>query len=103
MFVLIVQSPRGCHGFVRSYDPEKNDGYGALCCTDNEDYALKFENYDHANWFVNQSPRCRPLYEDGTPNRPLRNYAIEYVRYPLQMSIAEKIAKYAQVESISPQ
>lgn len=63
--------------FLRSFDFEANDGVGHGVFTRNVADAMEFETVRAATEFWQTSPKCRPLREDGEPNRPLTSSSIE--------------------------
>jgi hypothetical protein len=63
--------------YLRSYDPEAFDGRGDAGWTTNLDAAMVFPDSAAAFACWRQQPRCRPLREDGQPNRPLTAFTVE--------------------------
>lgn len=86
MFVLyvhrIVSTEESVNRFVRSYDPNAQDGYGEVELTADKLKAKQFSDSTSAFEFWRQQSTVRPLREDGEPNRPLTAYTVEIVRMP---------------------
>jgi len=57
--------------WIQEYNPEANKGVGHFISTDHVDKAIKFNKPDEALVFIKQQPKCKPLRDDGLPNRPL--------------------------------
>lgn len=56
--------------WIESFDLEAHEGRGRIVLTHDKKAALVM---DRAEWLAAymESPRCRPLRDDGAPNRPL--------------------------------
>lgn len=64
--------PTGFDGqYLRDFDFEAGDGVGLIDMTPDLQRAKQFADAAEAVAFRNRSPECRPLREDGLPNRPL--------------------------------
>jgi hypothetical protein len=65
--------------FLRSYDPDANDGYGNAVWTNRLSEALHFDDAIAAYDFYMAQSKVRPLRSDGHANRPLSAYTVEGV------------------------
>ena len=65
--------------FLLSFDFEAFDGEGNGDFTPRRECAMKFETAGHALEFIRCVPACKPIRDDGLPNRPLTstNWSIE--------------------------
>jgi hypothetical protein len=57
--------------YLAHYDPDANDGAGAVAWTHNIDEALQFADAGEAWECYRRPSRAKPLRLDGLPNRPL--------------------------------
>jgi hypothetical protein len=64
--------------WLKSFDPEAFDGRGDALFTDRPDLALRFETLGEAFELWRRQSRCRPLREDGEPNRPLTAFSVTF-------------------------
>lgn len=69
------RDPRGL--WLRSYDPEQNNGRGAAEWTDDPADALMFSSADEAYECWASTPKNKPLRDNGQPNRPLTAYTVQ--------------------------
>lgn len=63
--------------FLKTFDFEADGGRGHGTFTKNVEEAMEFETIREATEFWQTSPKCKPLREDGEPNRPLTSSSIE--------------------------
>lgn len=66
--------------FVRSFDHEAHDGRGSGEFTRYVHLAMKFDTIEDALKFYRRIPKCKPLRDDGNPNRPLTCMHAEVTR-----------------------
>lgn len=78
MAVVMIQHgsalgmPLPCDGqYLEFFDHEAFEGRGNIGLTPDIQRAKKFESMAEAHAFWSKSPECRPLRDDGRPNRPL--------------------------------
>lgn len=64
-------------GWLKSYDPDDEEGRGRFDVTDDRSKALLFADLPAAHALWTQPSTVRPLRADGQPNRPLTAYTIE--------------------------
>lgn len=57
--------------YLRDFDFEAGDGRGEVTMTTNIKKAKRFKNGMEAFQFYRRQPECKPIREDGEPNRPL--------------------------------
>lgn len=57
--------------YLYSFDFEAFDGRGSITMTAKLAEAKQFSDMAEALEFYHRSPECRPIREDGKPNRPL--------------------------------
>lgn len=57
--------------YLEDFDFEAHDGLGLITMTPRISEAKRFEDFGAAIAFWRTSPVCKPLREDGKPNRPL--------------------------------
>lgn len=57
--------------FVQDMDFEAGDGRGFLRHTPDPAKAKRFPDLQHVWDFLHTQPKCRPLREDGKPNKPM--------------------------------
>lgn len=57
--------------YLKSFDFEAHDGRGEITMTPNIGEAMKFSTFVEAWEFWHTVPKCKPLRDDGEPNRPL--------------------------------
>lgn len=57
--------------YLKDVDFEANDGRGEVEVCDDWREAKQFADAAEAMTFLKTSPKCRPIREDGKPNRPL--------------------------------
>lgn len=63
--------------WVKAYDPDANDGRGALATTDDPADARRFVAVGDAWDFYRQTSRVHPVrLTDGQPNRPLTAFSV---------------------------
>ena len=65
--------------YVKSYDPNANDGQGDATFTADINEALKFKDIMEAWRFAMQVPAKKPWRADGKPNRPITAFTLEYI------------------------
>lgn len=74
--------------YLKSYDPEANDGRGDATFTRNPTEAKVFDSLDKALECAFSQPKNRLFRFDGQPNCPLRAFHLEFVvaeqAWPLQ-------------------
>ncbi len=63
--------------FLKSFNFEFADGVGRGVFTSNVEDAMEFETVSAAAEFWKTVPKCRPIREDGEPNRPLTCSTVE--------------------------
>ena len=63
--------------YLAAYDPDANDGRGAVTWTPDWEQARLFDNHKDAFDFWRQQSKVLPIREDGKPNRPLTACSIE--------------------------
>jgi hypothetical protein len=64
--------------YLASYDPEGNDGNGAVIWTRDPAEAMTFANAEAATACYRAVPLNRPLRHDGKPNRPLTKFTVAF-------------------------
>jgi len=65
--------------YLRSYDPEADDGRGTWKWTGNKKLARVFANEMEAMECWRAVPKCHPVREtDGKPNRPLTQFNVTF-------------------------
>lgn len=57
--------------YLRDFDFEAGDGRGMIALTSDIKKAKRFRNGMDAFQFYQRTPQCKPIREDGKPNRPL--------------------------------
>lgn len=57
--------------FLKAFDFEAEGGRGMIDMTPDPEQAMRFDDVGAAIAFRNRSPECKPLRDDGLPNRPL--------------------------------
>jgi hypothetical protein len=57
--------------FLATFDFEAHGGIGEAGFTNDPAMALRFPDMNATMAFYKRSPACKPLREDGKPNRPL--------------------------------
>lgn len=62
--------------FVKSFDPDGNDGMGDLVLTEDVTKALQFDDAGAAFLLYQAQSKIRPLRPDGRPNKPLTAYTV---------------------------
>lgn len=65
--------------YLKAFDFEANGGQGAIILTSDLSKARVFADFAEAFEFYRRSPKCKPLREDGRPNRPLTAANWEFV------------------------
>lgn len=70
--------------WLMSFDPNGNDGFGAIVWTDMKEAAKVFDSTSDALEFWAQRSTVRPDRDDGRPNKPLTAYTVS-----LEMEAAE--------------
>lgn len=68
--------------WLKSYDPDANDGQGEVNFTRDPALAMKFADTGAAMEQWMRVSKVRPTREDGKPNRPLSAFTIEVKRLP---------------------
>lgn len=66
--------------YVRTFDHEAHDGRGDGTFTADISKALTFATYTDAFEFWRKVSACRPVREDGKPNRPLTAATVEFIK-----------------------
>jgi hypothetical protein len=64
--------------WLESFDPDGNDGFGAISFTSDIAKAMRFRDLDEAFATWKQQSKVRPLRSDMRPNRPLTAYNITF-------------------------
>lgn len=80
--LLKIIDGAGAGKFVKTYDPDANDGRGLLVGTFDPDEAIRFDGAVAALEFWRQQSTVRPLRPDGKPNRPLTAATVALVTWP---------------------
>lgn len=57
--------------FLQEFDFEAYDGLGEVVMTPDVEKAKRFPTFMDALQFYRRVPKCKPIREDGQPNRPL--------------------------------
>jgi hypothetical protein len=57
--------------YLESADLEWGNGIGSASFTTDIEKAMRFDTMVAALQFLHASPSCKPIREDGRPNRPL--------------------------------
>lgn len=57
--------------YLKDFDFEAHGGVGDIALTPNLDEAKQFATFVDAWLFWRTVPKCKPIREDGKPNRPL--------------------------------
>ena len=71
--------PTGFDGqYLKAFDFEAHDGQGLIDMTPDIQQAIQFADLAEAMIFCRRSPQCRPLRDDGRPNRPLTSTTWEF-------------------------
>jgi len=65
--------------YLLSCDFEAHGGRAEVNCTPQITKAMTFETVHAAVQFYQTSPRCKPMREDGRPNRPLSCMHVEFI------------------------
>lgn len=65
--------------YLQSFDFEAHGGQGDIALTPDLSKARVFADFAEAAEFWRRSPVCKPLREDGRPNRPLTAANWEFV------------------------
>jgi hypothetical protein len=76
---IVAIGSRVLDQWLWSYDPEAFDGRGDIRTTSNISLAMKFDSIDQALDLYRSVPACRPLRDDGKPNRPLTAATVEFI------------------------
>lgn len=71
-----VANPVPVGSYLKSYDPEAQDGRGLAVWTPRRSEALVLGDFSVASDLWRAVPKCRPTREDGRPNRPLSAFSI---------------------------
>ncbi len=66
--------------YLQSFDHEACDGVGYGVFTSSLDKAMRFDDMKAAIQFWQKIPACRPLRDDGKPNRPMTATTMEFLR-----------------------
>jgi hypothetical protein len=67
--------------YVKSFDPDVNEGGGELVTTVDKTQALQFPNPGEALRYYRQASKVCPLRPDGLPNRPLTAFTVTIENY----------------------
>jgi hypothetical protein len=62
--------------YLMSFDFEAHDGQGDGVFTPNIEEAMTFTSMQEVINFVKTQPQCKPLRDDGLPNRPMTAVSI---------------------------
>lgn len=62
--------------FVKTYNAEAFGGRGDVTFTSKKEEAVTFPDLENAIGFYRTVPKCRPVRDDGNPNRPLTAFSI---------------------------
>lgn len=67
--------------WLKGYDLERHGGIGWVDFTKDRAQAMRFDDLAAFHAVYKSSPKCKPIREDGRPNRPLTatNWNIETV------------------------
>lgn len=65
--------------YLHDFDFEAAEGQGEITMTANIQRARMFADLAEAIEFRGRSPECRPLRDDGQPNRPLTSTTWQFV------------------------
>jgi hypothetical protein len=84
--------------WVKTFDHEAHGGIGDGVFTANPAKAMRFASFTEAVEFWKKIPKCKPLREDGKPNRPLSATTVTFdeiddlgnLTKPIDMSPTEK-------------
>lgn len=68
--------------FLLSFDFEADGGRGLIDMTTDQDQAKRFADMAEAVAFYQTSPKCKPVRDDGRPNRPLTATNWEFLTLP---------------------
>jgi hypothetical protein len=68
--------------YLHSYDPEFDDGYGAIHWTGDKSEAMKFPSLIEGWGLWQTVPVSRPVRADGQPNRPLTCFTVTFEEGP---------------------
>lgn len=68
--------------YLHSYDPEARGGLGDFTFTLFPEKAMTFPTLDACFAEIMRSPTCRPIREDGKPNRPLTAFHLRIEAAP---------------------
>jgi len=68
--------------YLTRYDPEANNGEGAVDFAADPRQAMLFPTRAAARKLIQTVPVARPLRDDGLPNRPIRCFDLEVVKVP---------------------
>jgi hypothetical protein len=68
--------------WLESFDPDGNDGFGAISWTADIAKAMRFADLDAALACWKRQSTVRPLRSDLRPNRPLSAYNITFDTVP---------------------
>lgn len=82
--MIIVGSAEGTYSgengenvYLKSYDPDGNNGFGDIEITIEPSEAMLFEDSGKAMEEWKRVSTVRPLRTDGKPNRPLSAYTVQ--------------------------
>ena len=64
------------NAWLQSFEPEANEGRGAIHFTLDASEAMEFASVEAATAFINTVPESRPMRDDGEPNRPLTGFTV---------------------------
>ena len=73
--------------YVRFFDHEASDGQGHAWFTPEISQAQQFRSTEEALEFYKRVPKCKPVREDGQPNRPLTAMNVEICTLPIRVDI----------------
>lgn len=68
--------------WIRSFDPEGNDGIGVVGFTQDRNLAMTFDSVFEAIATYRTVPKSRPFRDDLLPNRPLTAYSVSFEAIP---------------------
>jgi hypothetical protein len=63
--------------YLQWYDPEGNAGNGDVRITPFREHAARFPDIDAVLRLYRAVQKCRPLRDDGKPNRPLSAFTLD--------------------------
>ena len=68
--------------YLKEFDFEAHDGRGEIVMTPDPNEAMRFPGMPEAFAFYHTQPLCKPLRDDGKPNKPLTATHWEFTPLP---------------------